>query len=476
MRTKLLPFIACILGTQLFVTSCLKTDNEEITYSSNALITAFALDSTALGAQYTFTIDHTQGLIYNIDSLPKNADTLVNKIKVTTLSSQSGLFSVKSKAGTDSIVASGSVFDLSKPLTITSYAPDMKHRKTYVLEVRVHRQNPEAMNWKHISALPNELQGQLKSITMGSIHYILSKTSGGTLKVYRNSFDNWVDAGTTVSGINELPTSLLTSGDKLLATVGDGSVYESTDGIQWTASTHFTGEVLTLVSSLPTANGIAILSYLKVESGKNRLYTKQGLDGEEAPGIFPSNFPSKNLSFTTYKVNGAYYNIVVGRHEPAQHITVNGATVAVSTVWGFNGKLWLPLSSSTSTTAYCPELANPTVVYYDDKLYLFGDGMNEVYQSTTQGIAWSKVASDGFGFPIQNWTINGFIPSIEQPEFRGRAGFTVTQDTEKGYIYLLFGSENEVSFTEKVGNNTVNRGPYAHSAEVWRGRLNRFAF
>ena len=83
------------------ITSCLDDDNN-IEYSPDATIHAFALDTAGLGS-YKFTIDQLSCEIYNEDSLPVHADTIIDKILIKTLTTSSGVVTMKDKSGNDSV-------------------------------------------------------------------------------------------------------------------------------------------------------------------------------------------------------------------------------------------------------------------------------------------------------------------------------------------------------------------------------------
>ena len=78
MKIKFLSFIASFFMVSFVITSCLDDDNN-IEYSPDATIHAFALDTAGLGS-YKFTIDQLSREIYNEDSLPVHADTIIDKI------------------------------------------------------------------------------------------------------------------------------------------------------------------------------------------------------------------------------------------------------------------------------------------------------------------------------------------------------------------------------------------------------------
>jgi hypothetical protein len=85
MKIKFLSFIASFFMVSFVITSCLDDDNN-IEYSPDATIHAFALDTAGLGS-YKFTIDQLSREIYNEDSLPVHADTIIDKILIKTLTS-----------------------------------------------------------------------------------------------------------------------------------------------------------------------------------------------------------------------------------------------------------------------------------------------------------------------------------------------------------------------------------------------------
>ena len=82
MKIKFLSFIASFFLVSFVITSCLDDDNN-IEYSPDATIHAFALDTAGLGS-YKFTIDQLSREIYNEDSLPVHADTIIDKDRKST--------------------------------------------------------------------------------------------------------------------------------------------------------------------------------------------------------------------------------------------------------------------------------------------------------------------------------------------------------------------------------------------------------
>ena len=138
------------------ITSCLDDDNN-IEYSPDATIHAFALDTIGgYGVNYKFTIDQIKGLIYNEDSLPVHADTIINKILIKTLTTASGVVTMPNKEGQDSLINISDSIDLTKYinapdkndyLKLKVWTQDLQSNKEYRLSVRVHYLDPDTLNW-----------------------------------------------------------------------------------------------------------------------------------------------------------------------------------------------------------------------------------------------------------------------------------------------------------------------------------------
>ena len=453
MKIKFLSFIASFFMVSFVITSCLDDDNN-IEYSPDATIHAFALDTAGLGS-YKFTIDQLSCEIYNEDSLPVHADTIIDKILIKTLTTASGVVTMKDKSGNDSVININDSIDLREPLTIKVWSTEAlagispNQTKEYTIKVNVHQHDPDSLRWNHVGKMQDEIIGEQKTIEFNNKILTYSVVEGRNLKVYQNSnYSNWTAAGTNTTGdlTSTLPNSILPLNGIILATANN-KVYESTDGVAWTISDKFSGNVKTFISKIPVDTDTKI-TYIKTEDGKGSSY---------------------------------YRNIIVGKHEPAIEIDINNKKVPITIAWGYDGNVWAKLGTK-STTAYCPAFDNPTVIYYNELFYVFGNEFESIYVSQNEGIAWQK-ANKKFSFPHQDWNESGFTPSIEKPEFRGRKNYSIVQDTENKFIYVLFGKEQNITFTEEVekaeetrATESKVRGPYSHDSEVWRTRLNQLWF
>lgn len=483
MRIKFLSIIASFIMVSFLITSCLDDDNN-IEYSPDATIHAFELDTIGYGIKYKFTIDQVGGLIYNEDSLPVHADTIIDRILIKTLSTSSGIVTMKDKSGEDSIINITDSIDLRKPVKLTVYAPDYSHKKEYTVSVRVHKHDPDSLMWKHMGAIQDEITRAQKTIKFGTGYLTYAKV-GTSVKVYKSNGDlsNWT-GGEEVTGLSELPNSILPLENEILATVNN-VVYTSTEGVSWSASDKFNGIVVNSFISERPVGADANITYIKVENEKRYLCSvlasKLGdILHSEIKEEATANFPVDNISYTTFKKGDNYQNIIVGKHNPAITITVGKEEVPITVAWGYDGSTWAELGTTTSATAYCPKFENPTVVYYNKSFYIWGDKFESIYVSQNEGIAWKK-ANQKFSFPYQDWSDSGFAPSIEKPEFRGRENYSVIVEPSTAHIWVLFGSgtatfKEIVEKTEKARATEEKEHTYTYKSEVWRGRLNQLWF
>ena len=126
----------------------------------------------------------------------------------------------------------------------------------------------------------------------------------------------------------------------ILATANN-KVYESTDGVAWTISDKFSGNVKTFISKIPVDTDTKI-TYIKTEDGKQYIYSileseLGAADSEKKIEEADKEFPVDNISYTTFSKGSSYYrNIIVGKHEPAIEIDINNKKVPITIAWEQN--------------------------------------------------------------------------------------------------------------------------------------------
>lgn len=446
MRIKFLSVIVSFFLVSFAVTSCL--DTEEVEYSPDATIHDFALNSI-LGVNYEFTIDQFGpdgvGLIYNQDSLPVGSDTIIDRILINTLATASGIITTKNAKGEDSLFNQNDSIDfrgtMEKPMRIKVWAADMQYTKEYEISVRVHQQDPDSMNWTKMTDNFADFSGYQKTVILDDNLLIYTSNTAA----YKSSGDvfskgrDWTQISVTGLPDNTILSSIISFGGKLYATNGE-SAYVSSDGASWDAATDLNknGKVEMLIASFPDNEDD--LQHISGIAGiiNNEGQSKYAMTNSDATAwnisskIADKEFPLENLSATSYlTATGIQTTAVMGKNRNASDTT--------SVAWiSQDGLEWIPLETS-STTAYCPNLNNPSLFYYDDALLAFGGDFKTFYTSET-GIAWYQADK------------KIFLPT----EFKDRADNYSTVVDKDNFIWVIW------------SNGGAN--------EVWRGRLNKFGF
>ena len=411
--------ILVVLSTTLLFTSCLGSD-EQIEFSTNDVITSFALPKIHK-KQYFFTIDQIGGSIYNRDSLPFRADTIIDKIIIDQITypgyitSADTLFSYT----TDSV-------DLRKPLEITSHAPDGVNKRNYTIKVNVHQQDPDSLNWTKIStSFANAAfnKGEHKTIIFKGQLRAYNKEIA-----YSSSLEDgkeWVSE--SLSGIpSSLDIqSLMVHNDKIYGVTEEGKVYSSTDGIDFAEDTELNTK--TVVSLIYSFNN-ELYGIVK-EGEENRFAIFSSGEWIIYETIKPA-FPLKNLSTIDYTTaTGTQRVITTGKPHNEKDSTLTWFTTT--------GKNWFEMKPD-SIEHTCPYMEKPTIVYQDKMFYMLGGKYKNIY-SSREAITWRITKSKVF-YPSDN-------------AFLGRNNSSIVTD-DKGFIWVTWGNEDE----------------------VWRGRVNKLGF
>lgn len=460
MRTRFLSVIIGFLLVSMAVSSCL--DSDTVTeYSVDATIHAFSLD-TIHGVDYPFEIDQLNNLIYNPDSLPVDADTLIDSIKIDVLSVAWSVTSGDTILSTDAyhnllpaMNASG-----ENGIKLTVHAGDGVTTRSYTLQIRVHRQDPDSLTWVHMDTVSDVFSssihsGEQKAVIVGEglDRELLLYTS--PTRLYRTSTTPG-EYGWSAADVTGLPsqadvTSLLAFAGRLYM-LAEGDVYASdATGTTWQKVEVLSGSVQSLVATLPdnaVSNQEAMLvGICKDASGEHVFCTVTEKQVEENAawtlgGVVPAGFPTDHIYYVNYTTGaGAAQVMVAGMPLGEREKTVT---------WFSNRGLdWVSLETDVENM-WCPALSNPVLLHYADRFYAFGGSMDAIYTSES-GIGWQRVA-DKFLLPAA---------------FKNKRSYTVVVDAtpagavsavdKRDFIWVIFG-----------GNGTPN--------EVWRGRLNRLGF
>jgi hypothetical protein len=427
MRITFLPVIISFLLVFSVAISCLGS-SEEMEYSSDDTIHAFEIDSI-YGVNYPFTIDQINGAIFNIDSVPFTADTIINKILITILKTVSYVYTG------DTLINRTDSFDLSRtmeePLKLKVVTLDKKYSRDYTVEVRRHKQDPDSLVWTRMaSSFSGEESefGERKSVIVDENLFVYTSNVSEAYYTPLNDGHLWTKTTVNLPAAIKL-SSLLTCEGKLYALTEDSSVYFSENGISWEKHPTLSGNHLeTFITSFPHT-----ISGIKNENGiKKFCITNSDFSGWETGKEVPQTFPAENSSSTVYKTKtGIWRAFMAGETTP----TDSPHTVPWFSI---DGKVWTAAEApvgNNDTTYDCPYMKQPSIIYYNDRFYVFGGSFDGFYTSP-EGLTWSNVEK-----------------KMLFPEHFGEASYHPysTVIDKDNFIWIIWGQKGE----------------------VWRGRINK---
>lgn len=436
MKIKFLSVIVSFFIVSITVSSCLKSD-DTYEYNSDATIHAFGID-TIYGKYYKFSIDQLNRVIYNKDSLPIGADTIIDRILIDTLSVNGWV----SSGAPDTLFNMADSVNLipamnksgEEGMKFRAHAADGVTVREYTLQIRVHKQDPDSLMWQKKEAFSTSMtEGAQKAVILNDELWVYTTNTTAYKTSTVPGAYQW-----SPSAVSNLPsdaklTSALNFQNKLYIITEQGELYSSTDATTWTKINSISQMQALVACFTASADNDSpfLVGIQKDNAGKPHFCsTTDGENWTIETEEIPEGFPTENISSATLTTaNGINKVMIMGMPQ-----TNNEQTIPWSSI---DGKEWASLA--TSSDAFCPGMTNPSILYYGDKLYSFGDNFEAIYSSLT-GIAWYK-------------TEKKFL----LPEsLKNKKSYSMTVD-KNNFIWLIIG-----------GNHTPN--------EVWRGRLNRLGF
>ena len=483
MRIKFLSFIASFFMVSFVITSCLDDDNN-IEYSPDATIHAFELDTIGgYGVKYKFTIDQINGLIYNEDSLPVHADTIIDRILIKTLTTASGVVTMLNKEGNDSIINISDSIDLTKYinapqkndyLKLKVWTQDLQSNKEYSLSIRVHYLDPDTLNWgngknekptafiKGFSG--GEITGKQKAVILKGNIFVFF-TADNKL----NAYETAVSDGKTwkrVSEITGLPSKITASNlssiieyNNNLYMVANNQIYWSEDGAIWALhkllnrnNLKFATLLTGIQPDLENANNkkAGISAIASMDNGQTYKFcmTNENTTFWNMGESLPADFPTRNISSTVgLSATNVPFIVSIGttiarddNNEEDGEEDEEETPQPIVPWSSYDGLSWIDLSTSS---AYCPMLNFPSIIAYNEEFYAFGNDFGVFYTSPS-GITWKK-ANKKFYFP-------------EDLTKRAGTNYSIVIDDNQ-FIWIIC-SKDDTGADE----------------EVWRARLNKLGF
>ncbi|MDE6238678.1 MAG: hypothetical protein K2M54_01665 [Muribaculaceae bacterium] len=469
--SKLSAFCMIICTAGLGFVSC-NSKSEELDYTlpSSALVKSFSLsanDSVLDNLDKVFfSIDLTNGNIFNADSMPYG--TKINKlIPVITTGGASAVELVVPRPGQSDttynyVTNPNDTIDFSNGIVkLKIQSIDELVTMEYNIKVNVHQVKSDSLSWGDMAytELPTNLsrvdaqhslkfKGNIYCLTTDGDSYCLSVTDNPATKT-------WSDM-TVDFGFKADVESFRASSSALFILDEIGALYKSDDeGVTWTS----TGKTFTCLIG---GYGEEVLGTVKTGD----VWTIDCSDGRSvaAPADFPVTGTSVPVDYS-FPMSALHQLTIVGGRLADGSLT--------DKAWGYDGNNWAclstvalpePLEGVTVTPYYAFE-ENEYWVATKESLFLLIGGRNnngqcntKTYISYNYGVSW-KEASEEMQLPANVPALYGAQTVVVSSLLGSRASTAITS-WECPYIYM-FGGYNS---SNKLNNS------------VWRGIINRLSF
>ena len=382
MQTKAMKRIAigllCPLIGALLLTSCLGNDDETVKSSEVALLT-FGIqdlktthtiktdegtDSTYTtvmsGSTVTFTIDQTNRLVYNSDSIAYGTNVEKVLVKVT---ADGYVYYLKQDGELGSVEDS---INFTSPVTFRVKSYDEQYTRDYLVSINVHQVDPKKTVWQEIknADFPDSLFTEQKAFIKDNSLYVLAVDTNG---VYQAASADIADGATWTttecSGVEGAGLAALLIEDAFYLKT-DAGLYRSDDAIAWSAADDFPG--MSALAEEAKSNGIA--------------------------------FFAEPLS-TNDKITRSVFVATPETADTCAQVWTKLSTEAE----------WKEIGASGDNVYGCPNLENLAVIRYADKLYAFGgksvgdckeplEAFSACYESRDHGVTW-KVNEEALSLP-----------------------------------------------------------------------------
>ena len=468
MRT-IYPSLLSMVAALVLFASCLGDDDDNLTYYDDTAITSFTLgtlnrtmhtlssegeDSTYTdevdGSEYSFFIDQAACEIYNPDSLPEGTDN--SKVVCTIYSKNSGVVVFKNiDSDTLTYYDSSDSIDFSEPREVRVYSLSGYYYRTYTISVNVHQEDSTEMNWA-LQATNTSAFGpmeHIRSIVNDDNTIFVFGTDGSQTSAFYASvsdLDTWTEANldTRIASDADAYANIVLKDGYLYVLCSDGTLLRSPDADSWEYVSSAPIEKLVAAGGEENLYGIGADSIM-ISADNGVTWTTDGHDDdvEYLPAECIHGFMFDSAT------NDDVARVVFVGNRNADLYPADTAAVAWGRIEEYDSHAdahsWIYQDGSDYWENALPRMEDLTVVAYNDGLLAMGgngvgseaEAYTYMYSSYDQGVSWS--IEDFFVFP---------------DDFDASATcITAAADSDK-FLYIICGG----------------------TGEVWRGRLNKFAW
>lgn len=376
--------IPLLLTVVTLLASCLSDDEVEVTTYSDAAMTAFSIgtlpctqhttgksgqDSTYTTEKsydtYAFTIDHTAGRVYNVDSLPAGVST---RACLPTITAKNGGYIYVKNLDNDSLryYSSADSIDFRQPRVVRIYANDGTWSRDYTVEVRVHKESADSLYWR---AQPS----QTALAALGDMRGLFFR---GNVVVWGIK-DGVSEAYATTDGSSwrqlVLPASegvsMATDGSRLYALSAKGELHASADLTTWKPRHADTSLYMLAGAARTELYALATDGLLYGSRDQGATWTA------DIPGAYAANIPTRDITaVTTVATTNADIDrvLIAGNSQSATQSTALMLTKDVDTADPSESGTWTVIPFTAATWHHAPALEHIQIVPYASGLVMIG--------------------------------------------------------------------------------------------------------
>lgn len=451
-----------LLGVLATLTSCTTSDSETIltshSYISNVQLgamkrTVYYINDKGERVPVTTTFKATDVImsisqrvvpgwdtrfIENKDSLLYGTRLGAVLLDVTYSGSYLEYRSTKTKDEEWHIYSNKDSIDLTFPIQLRVYSNDYQSTTLYTLRVNVHQIESDSMRWTKVATAEDVLNPmeRTQAVNLRGEACLLGAQPDGIYLAKHAADSVWTKEVTNLPLTAQFNTLRSTS-NALFVTTEEGTLYQSTNGVQWQA----------IGQPLPQMQLAAVTNErLYVISNGMLWRSDHAAQQWEQEKVFESDrksLPSKILAGFAYeRDNGVQHVVLMGQNDAVS----DSACVVWDKAWDAlnpaDSTAWLFYEVGAENQSVCPLVEHLQVVNFDKRLYAFG----------------GKALK---GWPEWN--------SMEKALYSLDYGLTWRTEKMWGLPKSLAGCESLVTATVD-GNNDLW---IIAGNEIWRGRINR---
>ncbi|MDO5446845.1 MAG: DUF6242 domain-containing protein [Prevotellaceae bacterium] len=323
---KYFSFFATLVVASTMLCSCLGGNDDDVDYGSDTAISSFTLNtiyrtmhtqasdgsdstytSTLSASNYKFSIDHLNGIIENLDSLPKWTNP--DKVLCTVTAYNSGVIAYLKPTSGDTLFAynSADTMDFSKPIEFRVYSPDGSNAcRKYTVSINIHQEEGDSMRWEMLTSNSNIAFEKKKLYSLGSDMFLMGVKDGATT-IYKTSAADgreWENITANVSLDDKAYNNTVIYNNEFY-TFSSGTLYKSADAKTWAT-----------VSTPDIENLVAAGSSMLFGIGNNKI--KYSIDGgatwaDDTMSDEAEFLPKKDFSYavTSVKSNAETERIII---------------------------------------------------------------------------------------------------------------------------------------------------------------------